>query len=154
MTKLINHIGFIVRDNIPISIPYWKTLEAQDDEDAEGQEEPAVRENVVPDTEKAMLWKQITDHFTFPEGTKLEDVRTWAMQKCAVAFQTFKKRLNKDFIKKGLTPDFTKKGYSKLENHWDAFVQYKQSNKASKKVATNNVNARKKTVLSSWAGRL
>ena len=30
------------------------------------------------------------------------------MKKMAIAFRTFKKNLNKDYIKKGLTPDFEK----------------------------------------------
>ena len=30
------------------------------------------------------------------------------MKKMAIAFQTFKKNLNKDYVKKGLTPDFEK----------------------------------------------
>ena len=28
MTKLVNHIGALVRDHIPISIPYWKASHA------------------------------------------------------------------------------------------------------------------------------
>jgi hypothetical protein len=44
------------------------------------------------------------------------------MRKGAIAFQSYKKRLNKDYIKKGLAPDFRKKGLAKLRGHWDSFV--------------------------------
>jgi hypothetical protein len=40
------------------------------------------------------------------------------MQKSAIAFQSYKKRLNKEYIKKGP---------AKLQDHCDSFVQYKQS---------------------------
>jgi hypothetical protein len=77
---------------------------------------------VVPDIEKNMIWAEVQLHFSFPEGTNLANVRTWAMRKGAIAFQSYKKRLNKDYIKKGLAPDFTKKGLAKLRDHWDSFV--------------------------------
>jgi hypothetical protein len=66
------------------------------------------------------------------------------MQKGAIAFQSYKKRLNKDYIKKGLAPDFTKKRLSKLRYQWDSFVQYKQSQEAAKLIATDTINASKK----------
>lgn len=66
------------------------------------------------------------------------------MQKGAIAFQSYKKRLTKDYIKKGLTLDFTRKGLGKLRDHWEAFVQYKQSADATKKIETNTINASKK----------
>ena len=66
------------------------------------------------------------------------------MQKGAIAFQSYKKRLTRDYIKKELTPYFTKKGFGKLRDHWDAFVQYKESADAVKKIETNTINARKK----------
>ena len=65
--------------------------------------------------------------FGFSKSAKLQDVRYWAMQKGANAFQSYKKRLTKDYIKKGLTPDFNQKGYGKLRDHWDAFVRHKES---------------------------
>lgn len=99
---------------------------------------------MVPDIEKNMIWTEVEAHFSFPEGTNLAKVRTWALQKGAIAFQSFKKRLNKDFVKKGTTPDFTKKGYAKLRDHWDSFVHYKQTEEAAKLVAINTVSASKK----------
>ena len=106
MTKLVNHIGFLVRDNIPISIPYWKPTE---DVGEDEHEQPVVREDVVTDTDKDMIWAQVEQHFAFLEGTRLVDVQNWVMQKGAITFQSYKKCLTRDYIKKGLTPDFTKK---------------------------------------------
>ena len=56
----MNHIGFISRDNIPISYAYWKPPEAKAVEEDEDQDEehdgpPPMREDVVPDTEKDMI---------------------------------------------------------------------------------------------------
>ena len=143
--KLINHIGDRVRDNIPISFWYWKGAEAEQDEAAQHEAE-GIHQYVVPDTEKDMLQSEVLAHFSFPDGTKLGDVRTWALQKGAIAFQSFKKRLNKDFVKKGTTPDFTKKGYAKLRAHWDSFVHYKKMEETAKLVAINTVNASKKRI--------
>jgi hypothetical protein len=61
-----------------------------------------------------MIWAEVQLHLSFPQGTILANVRTWALQKGAIDFQSYKKRLNKDYVKKGLAPDFTKKGLSKL----------------------------------------
>ena len=66
------------------------------------------------------------------------------MQKGANAFQSYKKRLTRDYVKKGLTPDFQKKGFEKFRDHCYAFVQYKESEDAIKKIETNTINARKK----------
>jgi hypothetical protein len=54
-----------------------------------------------------MIWAEVQLHFSFPEGAK----------KGAISFQSYKKWLNKDYIKKGLAPDFTKKGLAKLRGH-------------------------------------
>ena len=62
---------------------------------------------IVPDTEKVMLWAVVKRHFSFPED-KEEIFKDWVMKKMAIAFQTFKKNLNKDYVRKGLTPDFEK----------------------------------------------
>ena len=48
------------------------------------------------------------------------------MKKMAIAFQTFKKNLNKHYIKKGLTPDFEKM-FKKQHHFCDAFMQCKSS---------------------------
>ena len=43
------------------------------------------------------------------------------MKKMAIAFQTFKKNLNKDYVQKGLTPDF-EKNFKNQRPYWEAFV--------------------------------
>ena len=61
-------------------------------------------------------------HFTLLVGEGIEEkVKHYAFLKMAIAFQTFKKKLKKEFIKNGTTPDFETK-YQKLCPHWDAFV--------------------------------
>ena len=78
-----------------------------------------------------MLLADVKQHFSFPED-KEEIFKDWVMKKMAISFQTFKKNLNKDYIKKGRVPDF-EKHFKKQRPFWDAFVQYKLSENASKK---------------------
>ena len=65
------------------------------------------------------------------------------MKKMAIAFQTFKKNLNKDYVRKGLTPDF-EKNFKNQRPYWEAFVQYKSSEDSDKKTAQAKENASKK----------
>ena len=65
------------------------------------------------------------------------------MKKMAISFQTFKKNLNKDYIKKGRVPDF-EKHFKKQRPFWDAFVQYKLSEASEKRTAQARENASKK----------
>ena len=46
------------------------------------------------------------------------------MKKMAIAFQIFKRKLSKDYVKKNLTPDF-EQNFKNQRLFWDAFVQYK-----------------------------
>ena len=76
------------------------------------------------------------------------------MKNMAIAFQTFKKNLNKDYVKKGLTPDF-EKDFKNQCPYWDAFVQYKSSEDSEQRTTHAKENAsKKKTLPSSWPGRL
>ena len=65
------------------------------------------------------------------------------MKKMAIAFQTFKKNLNKDYVKKGLTPDF-EKDFKNQRPYWDAFVQYKSSKDSEQRTTQAKENASKK----------
>nr|TKW22537.1 hypothetical protein SEVIR_4G235100v2 [Setaria viridis] len=96
-TKLVNQIGFLVRDKIPISFQNWKILEI-DESIASTSMVPI---NMVPEREKEMIWEQIKENFTF-ESVDEAKVKDWSFQKDAIAFQTYKKNLNEDYIKKGL----------------------------------------------------
>ena len=95
-TTVVNQCRCYVRENIPISFKLWKKTKSTDNDD-----------EIVPDIEKEMLWADVKRHFSFPED-KEEIFKDWVMKKMAIAFQTFKKNLNKDYVKKGLTPDFEK----------------------------------------------
>jgi hypothetical protein len=143
--KLTNYIGALVRDNIPVRFQYWKgaevTTELQNEDEVEHEN---AQQYVVPNIENNMTWTEVQLNFSFPEGTNLANVRTWAIQMGAIAFQSYKKRLNKDYIKKELAPVFTKKRLAKLRDHWDSFVQYKQTQEATKMIATKTINVSRK----------
>ena len=62
------------RENIPISFKLWKKTKSTDN-DAE----------IVPDTEKEMLWADVKRYFSFPED-KEEIFKDWVMRKMAIAF--------------------------------------------------------------------
>ena len=130
-TTVVNQCGCYVRDHIPISFKLWKKSKATD-----------IDADVVPETEKEMLWADVKRHFTFPED-KEQLFKDWVMKKMAIAFQTFKKNLNKDYVKKGLTPDF-EKNFKNQRPYWEAFVQYKSSEDSEKKTAQAKENASKK----------
>ena len=70
-------------------------------------------------------------HFNLPDD-KEEVLKNWVTNKMAIAFQMFKKNLNKDYIKKGLTSHF-EQNFKKQHPFWDAFVQYKFSRIARSK---------------------
>ena len=110
-TKFVNQI--VARENIPISFSKWKAPKCEKAKD---------HPDAVPNQEKELCWEQLLMHFTLPVGEGIEEkVKHYAFLKMAIAFQTFKKNLKKEFIKKGTTPDFETK-YQKLRPHWDAFI--------------------------------
>ena len=71
---VVNQCGYYVRENIPINYKLWKKLKATDDD-----------ADVVPDTEKEMLWRQVTAHFNFPVERE-EVFKKWATKKMAISF--------------------------------------------------------------------
>jgi hypothetical protein len=91
---VVNQYGYCVRKNIPISYKLWKKSKAIDND-----------ADVIPDTEKEILWREMKLHSHFPDD-KEEVFKNWVKKKMAIAFQMFKKKLNKDYVKKGLTPNF------------------------------------------------
>lgn len=131
-TKFVNQVGYIVRENIPISFKAWK--KAKDLEPAD----------VVPEQEKQLCWEQLMSHFTLPAGQGIEEkVKQFALKKMAIAFQTFKKNLKRDYIKKGTPPDFENK-FQKLRPHWDVFVQHTLSEDRADMRERNKINSSKK----------
>ena len=71
----------------PISFKLWKKTKSTDND-----------ANIVPETKKQMLWVDVKQHFSFPED-KEEIFKYWVMKKMSISFQTFKKNLNKDYMK-------------------------------------------------------
>lgn len=113
-TRLVNQCGYLVRESIPIKYRLWKKTKKTDRID-----------EIVPDSEKEMIWQEVSKHFGFPSG-KEGAVKKWAFQKMAIQFQTFKKNLIKNYVKKGLTPNFDK-CWKKQRMWWNDFVNYKSS---------------------------
>ena len=55
-TTVVNQCGCYVRENIPISFKLWKKTKSTDND-----------ADIVPETEKQMLWADVKQHFSFPE---------------------------------------------------------------------------------------
>ena len=79
-TKFVNKCGVIVRARIPITTRLWKTSK------------PKEQLHAVPAHQKEMLWAELKDMFTLPEGVDQELVKKCALKKMALAFATFKKK--------------------------------------------------------------
>jgi len=129
-TKFINQAGYIARENISISFIAWKKIKGVADAD------------VVPEQEKQLCWEQLKSHFTLPEDME-EIVKQFAWKKMALAFQTFKKNLRRDYLAKGNTPDFENK-FQKLRPHWDKFVLNSVSEERAALRRQNKENSSKK----------
>jgi hypothetical protein len=93
-TTLVNQCGYYVRENIPVSYKLWKKSKATNND-----------ADIIPGTEKEMLWRDVKMHFGFPDD-KEEVLKKWVMKKMAITFQTFKKNMNTDYVQKGLPPNF------------------------------------------------
>jgi hypothetical protein len=95
-------------------------------------------------------------HFTLPEGLtdlQREKVKKCALKKMATQFQSWKKRLWKNYVKDGRkTPEF-KGEYVKLADDWDEFVKFKESQVAKERSRINKINADKKNVAPSSGAR-
>jgi hypothetical protein len=100
---------------------------------------------------KDRLWESLIPHFTLPttEDPKLaelqkEKVREWALKKMAAQFNNHKKRLWTAYINTGRqAPEFTGPNEN-LRDHWDAFVEYKESELGKLRSEKNKKNAAKK----------
>ena len=56
-TTFVNQLGYLVRESVPIKYKLWKRNKVSD--------RP---EDIVPDSEKDLLWKEVSLHFTFPQA--------------------------------------------------------------------------------------
>jgi len=131
----VYHLGYLVRDRIPISVREWK----------ENKKHPKI--SYVSRRDKELLWGDGLQHFTLETNDEQlkERVRDWSMKKMAPMFQGYKERLYQDYIKKNMTPDFNSPNYAKLRPFWDDFVWFKMSKEAQEQVRKNQENARRKT---------
>ena len=92
-------------------------------------------------------------HFTLPEhltDVEREKVKKCALKKMATQFQTWKKRLWANYVNAGKkTPEFTGQ-LVKVKDHWDLFVQFKESEAAMERSRINKINAEKKSFTMFW----
>jgi hypothetical protein len=51
---LVNQCGYFVRENIPVSYKLWKKNNVT-----------GTNADIIPDTEKEMLWREVKLHFNF-----------------------------------------------------------------------------------------
>jgi hypothetical protein len=79
-TKFVNKCGVIVRAKVSITTRLKKSSK------------PEEQQHVVPPHQKEMLWTELKDIFTLPEGVDQELVKKCALKKMALAFATFKKK--------------------------------------------------------------
>jgi len=135
LRAFVYHIGYLVRDRIPISVREWK----------ENKKHPEI--SYVSRRDNELLWGDVLQHYTLginDEQLK-ERLRDRSMKKMAPMFQGYRKRLYQDYIKKNMTPDFNTPNYAKLWPFWDDFVWFKMSKEAQERVKKNQENARCKT---------
>ena len=88
---VVNQCGYYVRENIPISFKLWKKFKNIDND-----------ADIIPGTEKEMLWANVKWHFSFPKD-KEEVFKDRVIKKMAISFRTFKKNLNKGYVQNDLT---------------------------------------------------
>jgi hypothetical protein len=119
---------------VPISIQYWYKPKEAKGEPEEPKPEEGAAINYVTKIMKDRLWESLIPHFTLPATETLEltvaqkeKVREWALKKMAAQFNNHKKRLWNAYVKAGRQAlEFTGPNEN-LRDHWDAFVEYKES---------------------------
>jgi hypothetical protein len=133
---------------VPINIQYWYKPKV-----AKG--EPELKEgaavNYVTKIMKDRLWESLIPHFTLPATetlelvlTQKEKVREWALKKMAAEFNNHKKRLWNAYVNTDRQAlEFTDPNEN-LRDHWDAFLEYKESELDKLRSAKNKINVVKK----------
>ena len=141
-TKFKNQCGVIVRDLIAISVQEWHKPRNEEDR-------PGV--TFVSDRAKDNIFNKLMQHFTLPRydteeqaNEMLEKVKHWSLKKMAEAFNGYKKRLWKEYLKEKRAPKF-EGPLEKQRQHWPAFLAYKNSEEGKERSETNKENAKKKT---------
>ena len=86
-TKFVAQCGVVVRTRITITTRLWKSSN------------PEEQQHAVPPHQMEMLWRELKDMFTLPEGVDKELVRQFSLRKIALAIATFKKKFA-NYVKK------------------------------------------------------
>ena len=89
-----------------------------------------------------MLWTELKDMFTLPEGVDEELVKKCALKKMALAFAGFKKKLYTNYIKKDKEPNWD--DLPQVKPYREEFKQYKLSEEAQEKSQQAKANAANK----------
>ena len=109
-----NAIGFLVRDNLDITISNWK---------------------LVPKKTKKDLWKKLRTRFIFRVESRAV-AKEYTMRQCAISFRNWRSELNIKFVKKGL--DATKKYKNITATKWKTFGEQKTSEEFLSKSQANS----------------
>ena len=97
---------------------------------------------MVPDLIKNdILWPKILEKFDFPEETDMDVVKRKMLMIMGLSFKNWKGTLNRTYVQKGTTLDFHKR--LQLEDHWQAFAEYKLSKEAQRLSEVNKANSKK-----------
>ena len=137
-TTFVHQCGVVVRNNVPICIQEWNQPKK------EGMENVSY----VNKRLKEVLVEKLLANFILPvlkddpEETAAirKRVEHFALKKMAEMFNKYKNRLWEAYAKKGEVPVFGGT-LEKQKHYWNAFVQYKESDLAKKRSATNKANA-------------
>ena len=107
----------------------------------------------VDERAKDLLWETLMSHFTLPEhltDAEWEKVKKSALKKMVTQFYNHKKRIWKCYEDAGKqTPKFTG-ALEKAKDHWDLFVEFKESEAAMERSRINKINAEKKSFTIFW----
>jgi hypothetical protein len=142
---------------VPISIQYWYKPKAAKRELEEPEPEEGAAVNYVTKIMKDRLWESLIPYFTLLATetivlivTQKEKVREWALKKMAAEFNNHKKRLWNAYVNADRqAPEFTGPNEN-LRDHWDAFVEYKESELGKLRSAKNKINAVKRNITIRW----
>jgi hypothetical protein len=85
LPKFQNALGFLVRDNLDITIRHWKDVSVD---------------------VKNQIWNKLLTRFVLPRGSE-ELVKEYTMKQLVINFRNWRHEMNTKFAKKGL--DLTKK---------------------------------------------
>ena len=91
--NLSTNVGLLFGARILITTRLWKSSK------------PEEQQHAVPPHQKEILWTELKDMFTLPEGVDQELVNKCALKKMALAFASFKKKLYTNYIKKDKEPN-------------------------------------------------